>query len=140
MGIHSQGCLELSQGLWSFINNDKAKLISDGGDSLEIKVIASLFGERIRCLAKGFKYLGCILKPNKYEIYDQEFLVTQFEMTFLRWDHRWLSLGGRLNMVSSIFQGTHVFQMHIFQIPNSIIKNIELLQKFFSGLNPVPIK
>lgn len=87
--------------------------------------MTSLFRVRILCLFEGFKYLGCILKPNKYKISYWEWIITLFERMFLRWDNRCISLGGRLIMLRFVFQGIHLFWMHIFQIPNAIIKHIE---------------
>lgn len=98
-------------------NKDKTECISDDGDLMELKGIASMFEVNICSLSNGFKYLGCHLKPCNYKSSDWDWLVDKFEKMLYRWDHRWLTIRGMALMIQAVFQGIPTYWMHIFHIP-----------------------
>lgn len=106
------------------VSNSKYLLIIVTLDEVIISKIANLFVVEVVLVDKGFKYLGFILKPNKYGIRDWAWLIDKFEHRFLSWSHKWLTLGGMCILVQSNLQSIAVYWMNIYMLPKNIIKRI----------------
>lgn len=82
-------------------------------------------------MSEGFKYFECFLKPTNYKKQDWDWIVNKFKKMLTCWDHKWLSLGGKVIMTKAFLQGLPIFWMHLFHIPQSIIHDIEsIIAKF----------
>lgn len=76
----------------------------------------------------GFRYLGFFIKSNCYLKSDWHWLVAKVHKCIHSWSSRWLSLGGRLTLLSSVLQGMPVFWFSLFYVPAG---TIVLLRKAF---------
>jgi len=66
--------------------------------------ISNIFEVKLVPLVGCFRYLGFILKKNKYECLDWKWIIKKFEKKLNLWTHRWLNLSGRLVMIKTIKQ------------------------------------
>ena len=71
--------------------------------------IAHFFPYSWKQLGAGLIYLGFRLKPNNYLIVDWSWLLKKFQGRMNRWVPRWLLLGGRVTLVSSVLHSIPVF-------------------------------
>jgi hypothetical protein len=78
-------------------------------------------------LSQGFNYLGYVLKPGAKNFEDWRWLVAKFERKINFWCNKWLSIGGRLILVSSVLQSMAVFWMSLEKIPSSILNLLRRL-------------
>ena len=76
--------------------------------------ISSLFLYKISGLEESFKYLGFHLKPNGYRTKDREWLVKRIQWKMNNWTFCWLSLGGRLTLVTFVLQGIFVYWFSVY--------------------------
>jgi hypothetical protein len=83
----------------------------------------------------GMKYLGFLLKPNKYLVKDWYWLIKKVEHMINVWCYRWLSLGGRITLVNYVLSNILVYWFSLVVVPSSIIKTIrsKIFQFLWSG-------
>ena len=91
------------------INPEKSNLIHNNLNQDFITQAKSLIPVSISQIDEGFKYLGFHLKLNGYRKEDWIWLVERIQRIFGSWFYRWLSLCGRLVLVSSILQSILVY-------------------------------
>ena len=72
----------------------------------------------------GFKYLGFYLKPNSYRVKYWFWLLKKIEKRITIWSYRFLSLGGRINLINATLQSILVYWCSLLKLPTSIINVI----------------
>ena len=75
-------------------------------------------------LEGGFRYLGFVLKPNKYRVVDYLWLVKKIERRIANWSYRFLSLGGRITLIKVVLLSIPVFWCSLILLSKSIINII----------------
>lgn len=86
--------------------------------------VEQLFPFNCLCLQDGFQYLDFYLKPNCYKSMDWIWLVRRIERKINTWTFRYLSLGGRLILLSSVIQGIPVLWMSLAIVPKKVLVDI----------------
>lgn len=86
-----------------FMNKSKSILIIALPNELSIIQITNIFKIDVVPLDCGFKYFGFIQKPNRYGTKDWCWLMDNFERRLSPWSNKWLTFGGRLLLIQSIF-------------------------------------
>jgi hypothetical protein len=84
------------------INLRKSGFIAQDLDPLLRSFLIADFKIQVDSLDQGLKYLGFYLKPNCYRIGDWSWLIKKIEKKINNWTFRWLSLGGRLTLATSV--------------------------------------
>ena len=95
-------------------------LLSCSNQSLK-DTLLSLFPFKSGSIEEGFSYLGFLLKPNSYGPKDWEWILNTTIRKINSLSFRYISLCGRLILVSSVLQGIHVYWMSLFSIPSSTL-------------------
>jgi hypothetical protein len=109
------------------INTHKSGFIAQNLDPLLKSFLIDDYKIQVDCLDQGLKYLGFFLKPNCYRIGDWSWLIRKIEKKINNWTFRWLSLGGRLTLATSVLQSIPVFWLSLAKAPKSILHRIQLL-------------
>ena len=78
-------------------------------------------------LTTGFKYLGYYLKPLGYKVRDWYWLIQKFECKISHWEHKILSLGGRLTLVQYVLSSIPVYWLGLAPIPVSVLNKLGCL-------------
>jgi hypothetical protein len=84
------------------ISEHKFVLIQNNVDTTLIRQIVLLFPFHIESLDSGLKYLGFFLNPNCYKKEDWGWLVWKIDKIMGLWTYKWISLGGRLNLLKYV--------------------------------------
>jgi hypothetical protein len=87
----------------------------------------AVFNIKIESLDQGMKYLGFFLKPNNYRVNDWMWLLKKIEKRIGNWTFRWLSLGGRLTLATSVLQSIPVYWLSLVKLPTSVLYRIQIL-------------
>lgn len=97
--------------------------------------ISRLFLYKEESMDDGFKYLGFHLKPNGYRTKYCESIIKRIQWIINNLTFCWLSLGGRITLVTFVLQGIHVYWFSLFLVLASIISRIRenLLHFMWSG-------
>jgi hypothetical protein len=109
------------------INLHKSSFIAYNLDPLLRSFLLAEFKIQIDSLDQGLKYLGFSLKPNCYRIGDWSWIIKKIEKKINNWTFRWLSLGGRLTLETSVLQSIPVYWLSLAKAPMSILQRIQLL-------------
>ena len=88
--------------------------------------ITDLFPYKMNSIQVGFKYFGFFLKPNGYCKSDWCWLLKRIDRRISKWAYRFLSLGGRIFLVSSVLQSILVNWTSVAMVPISVL---ELIRK-----------
>jgi len=102
------------------INFEKSVLIPHGISPKQLDPIHSLFPARISSFELGLKYLGYYIKANNYTVGDWHWILRKMDVKINSWCNRYLSLGGRHTLLSSVLSGIPVYWFSLAQIPLSI--------------------
>lgn len=81
------------------------------------------------------RYLGVPLSPARLRVSDFNPLVVKFKHRLLNWKNKFLSYGGRRQLIISVFQSLQVFWMSVFLLPSSIVHEIEQICRKFLWAN-----
>jgi len=68
----------------------------------------------------GIKYLGYFIKANNYLVSDWQWLLNKMDYRIRTWCNRYLSLGGRLTLLTSVLSAIPVYWFTLAQIPVAI--------------------
>jgi len=79
-----------------YINKGKSSLYHNGANLEMVKSISELFGIESRPINEGLKYLGFHLKAKGYSKLDWQWLTARYYKKIATWEHRSLSLAGRV--------------------------------------------
>ena len=109
------------------INEGKSMLIQNMENRDDLLYLRESFPFNVESLDKGLKYLGFILKPNKYLKEDWMWLLGKIEKRIMVWSHRWLSRAGRLTLIKSVLEAIPVYWMSLAWIPRGILEKIRRL-------------
>ena len=74
-----------------------------------------------------YNYLAYFLKPNNYRSQDWRWLIEKFEKRIKNWTYRFLSIGGRLTLVTVVLLRIPVYWFSILQVPSFVVN---LLRRF----------
>ena len=77
------------------------------------------------------RYLGVPLSPVSLKVADYGVLVTKVRNRILNWKSKFLSLGGRKQLIVSVLQSLQLYWMAIFAFPSTIIHDLEALFRDF---------
>jgi len=81
------------------INVQKFVFLHSGVSLETLQSLKYLFLYSYKELTIGFKYLGCLLKPNSYKLEDWQWLFDKFETRINHWCNIWLSMGGHFVLI-----------------------------------------
>ena len=104
------------------VNRDKSELFL-AGLSNEEKTEMQRYEYPIRTLP--IRYLGLPLMHRKLRISEYEPLLQKLANTFRSWAVKMLSYAGRLQLISTVINGTVNFWMTTFLLPKGCLKKIE---------------
>lgn len=76
------------------------------------------------------KYLGFLLKPNRYSPKDQSQIIKKVEKQISNWSYRYLPLGGRLTFIHYVLVALPVYWFSLALVPQFVLN--DLRQKFFN--------
>lgn len=77
------------------------------------------------------RYLGVPLSPVRLQVRDFNPLVVNLKNRLLNWKHKFLSYGGRRQLILSVLYSMQTFWMSVFLIPAATIHEIEQLCRDF---------
>ena len=77
------------------------------------------------------RYLGVPLAASKLKVSDFAPLVLRVKQRIHNWKHKFLSFGGRRQLIISVLQSLQLFWMTVFMIPAGIIHELEALFRDF---------
>lgn len=118
------------------INKAKSFLYHNDSNRDMIIWISQRFGIESRSLKDGIKYLGFHLKAKAYSRNDWRWLTDRFFKKISMWEHRSLSLGGRVVLTQSVLMQLAVYWAHLFILPASIIHSMNRISaNFIWGAN-----
>jgi len=109
------------------INLHKSVFIAQNIDPILRRFLLSKFKIQIESLDQGVKYLGFSLKPNCYRISDWTWIIKKIEKKIGNWTFRWLSLGGRLTLATSVLQSIPNYCLSLAKSLMSILQRSQLL-------------
>ena len=102
------------------INFDKSVLIPYGIPQEQLAPIHALFPGQLGNFENGFKYLGYYIKANNYHTSDWHWMLRRVDHRIRSWCNRFLSIGGRLTLLSSVLSGIPVYWFTLAQLPVAI--------------------
>jgi hypothetical protein len=109
------------------INCQKSIFLAQNIDPALRHFLLTDFNINIEPLDQGLKYLGFSLKPNNYKVSDWTWLLKKIDKRMGNWTFRWLSLGGRLTLASSVLQSIPIYWISLAKAPSSVLQSIQLL-------------
>jgi hypothetical protein len=113
------------------INHHKSVFIAQNIEPNLRSFLLSEFKIHIESLDQGMKYLGFSLKPNSYRVSDWSWLIKKIEKKIGNWTYRWLSLGDRLTLATSVLQSIPVYWLSLEKALISILQRIQhLISRF----------
>jgi hypothetical protein len=83
-----------------------------------------LFPFKFEHIDYGFKYMGYFLNLNDYNILYWMWLLKKVEDRISCWCHKWLSLGGRLVLLKSMFESILIYWLSLAHVPKGILDRI----------------
>lgn len=113
------------------INKEKSFLYHNDSNRDMIIWITQLFGIESRSLKDGIKYFGFHLKAKSYSRNDWLWLSDRFFKNISMWEHRSLSLGGRVILTQSVLMQLAVYWAHLFILLASIILSMRRISANF---------
>ncbi|KAJ9567950.1 hypothetical protein OSB04_003916 [Centaurea solstitialis] len=78
-----------------------------------------------------FRYLGVPLSSKRLVVSDFAPLVAKVRARVLNWKAKFLSFGGRLQLIKSVLESLQLYWMTVFMIPSSVSQSIERLFRDF---------
>jgi len=109
------------------INADKSTLTENMTQVEDLRFMTEALPFKVESLDRGLKYLGFLLKPNKYLKEDWLWLVGKIERRISSWSHRWLSRAGRLTLIKSVLEAIPVYWLSLAWIPKGTLEKIRRL-------------
>ena len=109
-----------SQATGMVINFQKTVIIPIGMSQDLLEPILTLFPARVDSLEHGLKYLGYYIKANNYHTRDWQWLLGKLEHKINHWCNRYLSLGGRLTLLSYVLSAIPVYWFSLAQVPVAV--------------------
>ncbi|XP_062075245.1 uncharacterized protein LOC133779282 [Humulus lupulus] len=76
-------------------------------------------------------YLGVPSRPTKWKHMDCEIIIQKMRVKLFSWSSKHLSYAGRLLLIQTVLAGLRNFWMSVFNLPQSIIKEVEKLCRQF---------
>ncbi|KAJ9536715.1 hypothetical protein OSB04_un000100 [Centaurea solstitialis] len=77
------------------------------------------------------RYLGVPLSPKVLKAADYGVLVTKVKQRLQNWKSKFLSFGGRKQLISSVLQSLQLYWMAIFILPSGVVHELERLFRDF---------
>ena len=77
------------------------------------------------------RYLGVPLSPLRLKVGDYAPLVSNVKMRIHDWNSKFLSFGGRKQLITSVLQSMQLYWMLVFILPSTIIHDLETLFRDF---------
>lgn len=109
------------------INNLKSALYFLEIDEALRMQLSNLFDFSIHEMQAGIKYLGFMLKPNKYGMDDWKWLLSRVERRINLWCNRCISRGSRLTLIKLVIEAMLDYWHLLAQIPKGILSWIRKL-------------
>jgi hypothetical protein len=106
------------------INAHKTSFYQFGVQQQVLDSLKEIFHYSINNLTDGFKYLGYILKADRFKVEDWNWLISKYENRISHWCNRWLTLGGRLVLVKAVLESQPVYWLALENIPSSVLHRI----------------
>ncbi|KAJ9539130.1 hypothetical protein OSB04_031863 [Centaurea solstitialis] len=78
-----------------------------------------------------FRYLGVPLSSKRLVVSDFAPLVAQVGTRVLNWKSKFLSFGGRLQLIRSVLESLQLYWMTVFMLPSSVSQSIERMFRAF---------
>jgi hypothetical protein len=91
------------------INSHKSSFYQFGVQQPVLDSIKAVFTYSINNLANGFKYLGYILKADRFKAEDWNWLLMKYENRINHWCNRWLTLGGQLVLAKAVLESQPIY-------------------------------
>ncbi|XP_062103443.1 uncharacterized protein LOC133814510 [Humulus lupulus] len=114
------------------INHSKSKIFVGGisaGDKQSLLQISNLSEGQF-----PLNYLGVPLRPTKWRAIDCEIIIDKMRSRLSGWANCHLSYVGRVQLINSVLMGIRAYWMHIFLLPQKVVKAIDCLcRKFLWG-------
>jgi len=118
------------------INFEKSVLIPYGISQVQLEHIHALFPTQLGTFENGLKYLGYYIKANNYLTSDWHWMLRRVDLRIRSWCNRFLSLGGRLTLLSSVLLTIPVYWFTLAQLPVAISEALrKLMVNFLWGQN-----
>ncbi|GMH30433.1 hypothetical protein Nepgr_032276 [Nepenthes gracilis] len=110
-------------------NTNKSEIFICSKDPALIQDIVDILGFKVGSLP--IRYLGVPLISTRLSVRDCTILTEKITRRIKSWKNRWLSFGGRLQLVASILSSVHLYWASIFILPKSILKQIDCIKRRF---------
>ncbi|XP_062113080.1 uncharacterized protein LOC133824229 [Humulus lupulus] len=114
------------------INQSKSKIFVGGisaGDKQSLLQFSNLSEGQF-----PLNYLGVPLRPTKWRAIDCEIILDRMRSQLSGWANRHISYAGRVQLINSVLMGIRAYWMHIFLLPQKVVKAIDCLcRKFLWG-------
>lgn len=122
--------------LWSFqltsglkINFSKSQLCGIGVSEEELQLFANILDCKI--VELPIKYLGLPLGANPKRIATWKPIIEKMERKLALWRRKYISIGGRINLIKSTLCYLPQYYMSIFKLPISVANKLEKIQRQF---------
>jgi hypothetical protein len=106
------------------INAQKTSFYQFGMQQQVLDSLKEIFLYSINNLTLGFKYLGYILKDDRFKEEDWNWILSKYENRISHWCNRWLTLGGRLVLVKVVLEIQSVYWLALTNIPSLVLHRI----------------
>jgi hypothetical protein len=114
------------------INSQKSSFYQYGVQQPFLDSLKTVFNFTIDNLANGFKYLGYILKADRFRAEDWNWLLMKYEYRINHWCNNWLTMGGRLVLAKGVLEIQSVYWLALANIPASVLHRIrQIVYNFF---------
>ncbi|KAL8497179.1 hypothetical protein ACS0TY_020751 [Phlomoides rotata] len=111
------------------INLDKCSVMGINIDEGRIQVIAEILGCRVGSLP--FSYLGIRVSSNHKRLSEWSFIIQKVKNRLRKWDHKKISLGGRITLLNSVLSSIPIYYLSFYLIPKTIMREITSIQSIF---------
>lgn len=111
------------------INYHKSVVCGIGVDQIQLEMFAKAIGCKIQSLP--IKYLGLPLGASPKLKSTWKPVIEKFKARLPSWKKRYLSFGGRITLIKSVFNSLPIYYMSLFKMPEGVAKTIEGIQARF---------
>lgn len=103
----------------------KSSVYFSNVDSDTMQGISSILPFQVGALP--FRYLGVPLSSKRLAVSDFNLLVAKVRARILNWKSKFISFGGRLQLMRSVLESLQLYWMMVFTIPSSVVQDFERL-------------
>ncbi|KAL6557468.1 hypothetical protein OROMI_017818 [Orobanche minor] len=118
---------ELASGLR--VNFDKCSLMGVNVDVNMMREMAETLQCELGCIP--FSYLGVRVGINHKRIAEWDHLVHKMKTRLKSWEHKKLSLGGRITILKAVLTAIPIYQLSFYCLPKTILSELTKLQRTF---------